>query len=79
MRALVSLLDYIYRRWIALAGAFDYMWKAFYRRTFRLLIKVDYDPKGEKMYQRINILNIDFDFIIIFAFFMAVLALVFIL
>jgi hypothetical protein len=43
------------------------------RRAFLALIKMDYDYKGEEFYHYFNILNFDFDFILLFVVLVSVL------
>ncbi|MEW5920653.1 MAG: proton-conducting transporter membrane subunit [Bacillota bacterium] len=39
-------------------------WRVLVRRFFYFIIKVDYDPKGERIFLLFNMMNFDFDFVI---------------
>jgi multicomponent Na+:H+ antiporter subunit D len=47
-------------------GMLRFYWRirAMLHRFFSLLIKVDYDPRGEGPYQLFNVMNFDFDFVL---------------
>ncbi|HAP32526.1 MAG TPA: hypothetical protein DCQ14_05685 [Firmicutes bacterium] len=56
--------DGIHDAWVGGINALLNRCGYFARRLFYFLIKVDYDPKGERIFQVFNFMNFDFDFII---------------
>ncbi|MDO9535805.1 MAG: proton-conducting transporter membrane subunit, partial [Bacillota bacterium] len=56
--------DGIYNTWLGGLTAFFVQGRMFFQRIFVLMIRVDYDPHGEKTFQVFNIRNFDIDFLI---------------
>lgn len=56
--------DGIHDGWLGGVSAMLNRWRVLIRRFFYFIIKVDYDPKGERIFQLFNMMNFDFDFII---------------
>ena len=56
--------DGIYETWLGTLAKFLFPLRNFIRRFFYFMIKVDYDPKGERIFQVFNVMNFDFDFIL---------------
>jgi len=71
--------DGLYNLWIKVITAVIRSWRILSRRLFFVLIKVDYDPKDERLFQRFSMMNIDVNFIIIMAVLLLVLGLGFIM
>jgi hypothetical protein len=59
--------DSIYDTWLSGVTAFFGRGRMFFRRIFVLMIKVDYDPRGDRTFQLFNLMNFDIDFIIFMA------------
>jgi multicomponent Na+:H+ antiporter subunit D len=56
--------DGIHDAWVGGISALLNRCRSYVRLFFYFLIKVDYDPKGERIFQVFNFMNFDFDFII---------------
>ncbi|MEW5922197.1 MAG: hypothetical protein AB1796_14885, partial [Bacillota bacterium] len=74
----VFMGEFVYHMWTYVANYIYYLLKVVYRRFFFLLIKVDYDHKGENIFHYVNILNFDFGFILLFVVFVTMLLVIFI-
>jgi hypothetical protein len=59
--------DGIYDTWLGGVTAFVGRGKLYLRRLFVLMIKMDYDPRGDRTFQLFNLMNFDIDFIIFMA------------
>jgi len=59
--------DGIYDTWLGGVTALLGRIKGYLRRLFVVLIKVDYDPRGDRTYQLFNLMNFDVDFLIFMA------------
>lgn len=56
--------DGIHDGWLGGVSGMLNRWRIMIRRLFYFIIKVDYDPKGERIFLLFNMMNFDFDFII---------------
>ncbi len=56
--------DGIYDTWLGGMTSLLKRGRLLLRRLFFLMVKVDYDPKGERMFQLFNVKNFDFDFLL---------------
>ncbi len=56
--------DGIHDRWLGGVTSLLNRWRILVRRFFYFIIKVDYDPKGERIFLLFNMMNFDFDFVI---------------
>lgn len=56
--------DGIHDGWLGGVSSMLNRWRILVRRFFYFIIKVDYDPKGERVFLLFNMMNFDFDFII---------------
>jgi hydrogenase-4 component B len=56
--------DGIYETWLGTLATFLAPARVFIRRLFYFMIKIDYDPKGERIFQIFNLMNFDFDFVL---------------
>ena len=65
--ATTTLRDGLHDSWLGGVTAILNRWRAMIRRFFYFIIKVDYDPKGERIFQVFNLMNFDFDFILLTA------------
>ncbi len=59
--------DGIYETWQGCMASFLRLVRMVFRRLFFFMVKVDYDPKGERIFQLFNFMNFDFDFVIFMA------------
>lgn len=59
--------DGIHDTWMGGISSLLKHWRLLVRRFFYFIIKVDYDPRGERIFQVFNFMNFDFDFIIFIA------------
>ena len=59
--------DGIHDTWLGGVTSILGRWRSLMGRAFYFIIKVDYDPKGERIFQVFNFMNFDFDFIIFIA------------
>ncbi len=57
----------LYDTWLGGISSLARRWGMAFRRFFFLIIKVDYDPKGDRIFQLFNLMNFDVDFIIFMA------------
>ncbi|RJX28807.1 MAG: hypothetical protein C4554_02170 [Dethiobacter sp.] len=65
--------EYFYGICYRIVKFFMLLGRGYGRRAFLALIKMDYDYKGEEFYHHFNILNFDFDFILLFVVLVSVL------
>jgi len=60
-----SLREGIYGTWVRLFSGLLRNWRILARQLFFFFIKVDYDPKSERFFQRFSMMNLDLNFIIV--------------
>jgi len=75
----VTLLrDGIYEGWLRIITVIKRYWQMISRTLFFSIIKVDYDHKNEKFFQKYSMMNLDLNFIIIIVILLLALGLGFI-
>ena len=62
-----AVRDGLHDSWLGGVTSVLNRWRTLIRRFFYFVIKVDYDPKGERIFQVFNLMNFDFDFILLTA------------
>jgi formate hydrogenlyase subunit 3/multisubunit Na+/H+ antiporter MnhD subunit len=76
-KAVVQVREKIYALWMALINAVFGNLALLLRRGFKTLFQVDYRPRGSKLFQVVNISNLDFDLLLIVMILVIILGLIF--
>lgn len=71
--------DLVYNVWFNILRRLMSNGWQFLRRLFFMLVRIDYNPEGNRLYQAVNISNLDFNLYLVIFFLLALLSLFFLL